>query len=190
MDDSKGVDGAATGAVPPAVELPPDVLPPEKDAALENVRTPAIEERTVPLPPPRPPTEAHVAKPRQVSPIEARLRLLRRDISRTFAGAAHAVDQVGGAIGAQLALLGSHLSSATPDQDSAREAVRRGQIAPLDSILKTVEKSVPGDVLKVALNKNSAGEWRYSITVLTPQGYYRDVSVDAGTNRITEIKGH
>ena len=68
--------------------------------------------------------------------------------------------------------------------------MRTGQIVPLDSILKTVEKSVPGDVLKVALDKNLAGEWSYSITVLTPQGYYRDVSVDAGSNRITDIKGH
>ena len=60
---------------------------------------------------------------------------------------------------------------------------------PLDSILKTVEKSVPGDVLKIALDKNLAGEWSYSITVLTPQGYYRDVSVDAGSNQNNRYQG-
>jgi uncharacterized membrane protein YkoI len=57
-------------------------------------------------------------------------------------------------------------------------------------VLKTVEKSVPGDVLNVALSRDVVGTWNYTITVLTPQGYYRDVNVDAGHNNVTSIRSH
>ena len=49
------------------------------------------------------------------------------------------------------AWLGARIHVATTDQDSAREAVKKGQIVPLASILKNMRESVPGDVLKVAL---------------------------------------
>ena len=53
-----------------------------------------------------------------------------------------------------------------------------------------MQKSVPGDVLNVALTKDTVGSWNYTITVLTPQGYYRDVNVDAGKNNVTSIRPH
>ena len=67
-------------------------------------------------------------------------------------------------------------------------AVRSREIVPLESVLKTVEKSVPGDVLSVDLSHDVVGSWNYKITVLTPQGYYRDVNVDAGSNNVTSIR--
>ena len=76
------------------------------------------------------------------------------------------------------------------DQDKAMAAVRNGEIVPLASVLKTVEKSVQGDVLNVALSHDVVGTWNYTITVLTPQGYYRDVNVDAGNNNVTSIRPH
>ncbi len=78
----------------------------------------------------------------------------------------------------------------SPDQDRAHEAVRKGQIVPLNSVLTNVRKSTPGDVLKVSLNQDDAGKWSYSITVLTTQGYYRDVIVDAASNHITRVREH
>ena len=104
--------------------------------------------------------------------------------------AAQFMKNAGVKLAAPLHWLAGQLRAASADQDRAREAVRNGQIVPLASVLKTVQKTVPGDVLKVSLNHNIVGTWNYKITVLTPQGYYRDVDVDAGSNSITEIKEH
>jgi len=102
--------------------------------------------------------------------------------------AAQFMKNAGVKLAAPLHWLAGQLRAASADQDKAREAVRNGQIVPLASVLKTVQKTVPGDVLKVSLNHNIVGTWNYKITVLTPQGYYRDVDVDAGSNSITGIK--
>jgi hypothetical protein len=104
--------------------------------------------------------------------------------------AAQFMKNAGVKLAAPLHWLAGQLRAASADQDRAREAVRNGQIVPLASVLKTVQKTVPGDVLKVSLNHNIVGTWNYKITVLTPQGYYRDVDVDAGSNSITGIKEH
>jgi uncharacterized membrane protein YkoI len=136
---------------------------------------------------------AHASRGRVLSalPLGAPLGWLTRNVSRSLARAAGAANSTGAtAFGATLAWLGVRVHAATPDQDRAREAVKKGQIVPLASILKTIQKSVPGDVLKVALVHDVEGSWSYSVTVLTPQGYYRDVNVDAGAGQITQIKEH
>ncbi len=141
--------------------------------------------------PSRPNAVARRARAAAASPLAAPLRWLTRNASRSLAHAASVANNAGGAaLGPPLAWLGARIHATTSDQDRAREAVKKGQIVPLASILKTVQKSVPGDVLKIALNRDVEGGWKYSITVLTPQGYYRDVNVDAGSNQITQIKGH
>jgi hypothetical protein len=75
------------------------------------------------------------------------------------------------------------------EQDRAREALRRGWVLPLGNVLANVRKSVPGDVLDVRLKHESDGEWVYALMVLTPDGRYRDVAVDAKSCRILWIKG-
>ncbi len=135
------------------------------------------------------PPGAHAARGRLV--LGAPFAWLTRNVSRSFSRAAVAANRAGAAaFGGPLVWLGARIRRATPDQDRAREAVDKGQIVPLASILKTIQKSVPGDVLKVALVHDIEGSWSYSVTVLTPQGYYRDVHVDAGANQITQIKEH
>ena len=114
----------------------------------------------------------------------------RRALRPTSRAAAQFFKNAGTKIAAPFRWAGAHLRAGAPDQDRAREAVRAGQIVPLASVLKTVQTAVPGDVLKISLDRTVVGKWDYKITVLTPQGYYRDVDVDAGDNRITEIKGH
>lgn len=119
---------------------------------------------------------------------------LRVFIKRTQRASAHAASDLvktgQTTISAPLNWLAGKVKTAPDDQDKAMAAVRSGEIVPLASVLKTVEKSVPGDVLNVDLSHDVVGSWNYKITVLTPQGYYRDVNVDAGSNNVTSIRPH
>ena len=119
---------------------------------------------------------------------------LRIFIKRTQRASAHAASDLvktgQTTISAPLNWLAGKVKTPPDDQDKAMAAVRSGEIVPLASVLKTVEKSVPGDVLNVDLSHDVVGSWNYKITVLTPQGYYRDVNVDAGSNNVTSIRPH
>lgn len=121
------------------------------------------------------------------SKLTAPLRSLLR---RTERASTHAATDIVHSGESTLDWLTNRVRSLPDDQDKALEAVRTGEIVPLASVLKTVQKSVPGDVLNVALTKDTVGAWNYTITVLTPQGYYRDVNVDAGKNNVTSIRPH
>ena len=123
--------------------------------------------------------------------LTAPLRVLLKRTQRASAHAASDLVKTGqSTIGAPLSWLAGKVKASPDDQDKAMQAVRSGEIVPLSSVLKTVEKSVPGDVLNVDLSHDVVGSWNYKITVLTPQGYYRDVNVDAGSNNVTSIRPH
>jgi uncharacterized membrane protein YkoI len=115
---------------------------------------------------------------------------LRNLLRRTQRASSHAATDIVHSGESTLDWLTNRVRALPDDQDKALEAVRTGEIVPLASVLKTVQKSVPGDVLNVALTKDTVGAWNYTITVLTPQGYYRDVNVDAGKNNVTSIRPH
>jgi uncharacterized membrane protein YkoI len=119
--------------------------------------------------------------------LTAPLRMLLR---RTQRASAHAATGIVHSGETTLDWLTNRVRALPDDQDKALAAVKDGEIVPLSSVLKTVEKSVPGDVLNVALTKDTVGSWNYTITVLTPQGFYRDVNVDAGKNNVTSIRPH
>ena len=74
------------------------------------------------------------------------------------------------------------------EQDMARDAMSRGQIHPLDAILRHVASVVPGPVLSARLRKDGAGAWTYSLVILSPDGRYHRVEVDAVTNAIIQSK--
>jgi uncharacterized membrane protein YkoI len=123
--------------------------------------------------------------------LTAPLRVFLKRTQRASAHAASDLAKTGqSTISAPLNWLAGRIKTAPDDQDKAMAAVRSGEIVPLASVLKTVEKSVPGDVLNVSLSHDVVGTWNYKITVLTPQGYYRDVNVDAGSNNVTSIRPH
>jgi uncharacterized membrane protein YkoI len=123
--------------------------------------------------------------------LTAPLRVFIRRTQRASAHAASDLVKTGQTtITAPLNWLAGKVKTSPDDQDKAMEAVRSGEIVPLASVLKTVEKSVPGDVLNVDLSHDVVGSWNYKITVLTPQGYYRDVNVDAGSNNVTSVRPH
>ncbi|THD43372.1 MAG: hypothetical protein E7774_13055 [Bradyrhizobium sp.] len=119
--------------------------------------------------------------------LTAPLRMLFRRTERASAHAANGIVHGGEST---LDWLTNRVRTVPDDQDKALAAVKDGEIVPLSSVLKTVQKSVPGDVLNVALNRDTVGSWNYTITVLTPQGFYRDVNVDAGKNNVTSIRPH
>ena len=119
--------------------------------------------------------------------LTAPLRMLFRRTQRASAHAASGI--VHGGV-STLDWLTNHVRTLPDDQDRALEAVKRGEIVPLASVLQTVQQSVPGDVLNVKLTHDTVGAWNYTITVLTPQGYYRDVNVDAGKNNVISIRPH
>ena len=72
--------------------------------------------------------------------------------------------------------------------DHARQAVSEGWALALSTILPTVTKAVPGQVLEVDLRQSWSGEWRYEFLVLSRDRRYQEVVVDARRNRILQIR--
>jgi len=128
---------------------------------------------------------------RSAAKLTAPLRVFLKRTQRASAHAATDLVKAGqSTVSAPFNWLAGKMKAAPDDQDKAMAAVKSGEIVPLSSVLKTVQKSVPGDVLDVDLSRDVVGTWNYKITVLTPQGYYRDVNVDAGKNNVTSIRSH
>lgn len=75
------------------------------------------------------------------------------------------------------------------DHDAAMEALRRGEVLPLARILPTVQRRVPGDIVKIKLDEdNDTRRINYSVRVLTPEGRIIEVEVDAKTGVITDVE--
>ncbi len=84
-----------------------------------------------------------------------------------------------------LAILAGAPASASEDADRARQALEKGEIRPLDEILRAAREAVPGDVVSVDLKRDD-GRWRYKLRILGADGKRRTVKVDAGTARILD----
>lgn len=72
--------------------------------------------------------------------------------------------------------------------ENARDAVSQGSALALSTVLPTVSKAVPGQVLEVDLRQSRSGEWRYEFLVLTRDRRYQEVVVDARRNQIVQIR--
>ena len=72
-------------------------------------------------------------------------------------------------------------------QDEIRAAVQRGEMRPLAEIEEAVRGKLPGDVLKVELERDD-GAWVYEFKTIDARGRRSDVYVDARTGKILEIK--
>jgi uncharacterized membrane protein YkoI len=73
------------------------------------------------------------------------------------------------------------------DQRAASEALARGEIMPIGRVLGIATGRVPGDVLKVKLERESFG-FKYEVKVLARNGRVREVEVDARTGRIIKVE--
>lgn len=75
---------------------------------------------------------------------------------------------------------------AAETQETAREAVERGELIPLSRILALVEKEFPGRVIEVELERR-AGRLVYEIEVLQEGGRVVEVRYDGRTGRRLSI---
>ncbi len=72
------------------------------------------------------------------------------------------------------------------EQALAQDALARGQIKPLDAILHNVQSTIHGELLSARLQENSPGAWIYRLVILSDNGRYHRIVVDAGRNVILE----
>lgn len=69
------------------------------------------------------------------------------------------------------------------DYETARIAVGRGDMLPLETILAGVEARHPGQVVEVELEEER-GVWLYEVEILTPDGRLIEIELDAETGDI------
>jgi uncharacterized membrane protein YkoI len=74
------------------------------------------------------------------------------------------------------------------DHDSARRARERGEVLALERILEVVRAQVPGEVVRVELERED-GVWVYEVRVIDAAGRRIEVRVDAARAVILRIKG-
>ncbi|MCJ2113509.1 peptidase [Methylobacterium sp. E-025] len=74
---------------------------------------------------------------------------------------------------------------ADDDADRARRALERGEIRPLDEVLRAARAAVPGDVVALDL-KHHDGHWLYKLRILGADSKRRDVKVDAQSLQIID----
>jgi uncharacterized iron-regulated membrane protein len=93
-----------------------------------------------------------------------------------------------------LAIAGLLLLAATPAPPveqggrSLREAVERNEIVPLKSIMNWIEDNYRGQVVEVEL-ENEAGDFRYEIDLLTPEGSKIEFQFDARSGELQTVTG-
>jgi uncharacterized membrane protein YkoI len=73
------------------------------------------------------------------------------------------------------------------EHDRAREAVEAGEILSLKAILERVERTQPGQVMDVDLERRG-GRWIYEIKLLRPGGAMSKLMVDARDASVIEPK--
>jgi Peptidase propeptide and YPEB domain len=76
----------------------------------------------------------------------------------------------------------------TSGSSDARRAVDGGAALSLNKVLPTVGQAVPGSVLDVDLQRLIGGGWVYKFRVLTADGTYMEVFVDAIRNRVLQVR--
>jgi uncharacterized membrane protein YkoI len=75
-----------------------------------------------------------------------------------------------------------------PDQEAALQALQHHQVLPLSQVLALAARRVPGDVIKVKLERED-GHIVYEIKVLARTGRIREITFDAGTGAVLKIEG-
>lgn len=71
-------------------------------------------------------------------------------------------------------------------QDCALDAFKGGEIRPLPEVLAVARQKLPGEVVKVELERED-GIWVYEIKILTPSGKRREIEIDARTLAVIKI---
>lgn len=95
---------------------------------------------------------------------------------------------------AAAALLAAVSPAVAEDHDFAREAVQRGDILPLGTILERAARDFRGEVLEVELEREhdgpSAGRIVYEVKLLAPGGDVTELYYDARSGELLRAHGH
>jgi len=73
------------------------------------------------------------------------------------------------------------------DHERARQAVKRGEVLPLDVMVDRLSRIAPGKLIDVEFERDD-GRWVYEFTVLQADGVIREIEMDARTARVLEIE--
>jgi uncharacterized iron-regulated membrane protein len=82
-----------------------------------------------------------------------------------------------------LALLGGMAAAGSGDHERARAAVQAGTVLPLPAVLERLQRSHPGQVLEVELERDD-GRWTYEVKLLQPDGRLARLVLDARTAEV------
>lgn len=72
---------------------------------------------------------------------------------------------------------------ATLDHDRARAAMQAGQVLPLATLLERLQRSHPGQVLELELEREG-GRWVYEVKLLQAGGRLLKLELDAGSGQV------
>ncbi len=96
-----------------------------------------------------------------------------------------------GVLWATLLLAGAALppaaADARPDHERARAAVRAGEVMPLPQLLAQLQRSHPGQVLELELERDD-GRWIYEVKLLQADGRLLELELDARTAQVLKVK--
>jgi uncharacterized membrane protein YkoI len=73
------------------------------------------------------------------------------------------------------------------NQDQVHELVKSGEIRPLDDVLAAAAKVVPGQVIKVEVERKR-GRLIYELKIISDRGRVHEVYVDAATLDIVKVE--
>jgi uncharacterized membrane protein YkoI len=91
------------------------------------------------------------------------------------------------ALAAAALLASGSLHADSRDHDEVRHAVEKGEIRPLANILDSVRQKLPGEVIKVGVEREK-GRWIYELRVIDDKGRLFEVKVDARSGEVERIK--
>lgn len=74
------------------------------------------------------------------------------------------------------------------DHERARQALERGEVLPLRTILDKIARDYPGEVVEVELERER-GTWIYEIELIGADGRLVKLEIDAGSAAVLRVKG-
>jgi uncharacterized membrane protein YkoI len=82
-----------------------------------------------------------------------------------------------------LGLAAAVATAGSADHERARAAVQSGAVLPLHTVLERLQRSHPGQVLEVELERDD-GRWTYEVRLLQPDGRLFKLVLDARTAEV------
>lgn len=90
-------------------------------------------------------------------------------------------------VGLGLALPATQARGQDDDHERARAAVRAGEVLPLSEVLERLQRSHPGQVLELELERED-GHWIYEVKLLQADGQLLKLDLDARTAQVLSVK--